>query len=171
MLPVSAMSISCLQVHTYMSDTATCTTPTAACRKILVAGSVGPTSKSLSLSPDVADPGYRPYSFDQMRDAYREQIQALLDGISLLVVAGGLGGGTASGGLRTVASLARSAGIPTVFLVTTPFSFESYNRRKNAEDCISELMPITDILLTIPNDILFVKLPFLCLLILQDNQE
>ena len=89
----------------------------------------------------------------------RNNIQALLDGISLLVVAGGLGGGTASGGLRTVASLARSAGIPTVFLVTTPFSFESYNRRKNAEDCISELMPITDILLTIPNDILFVKLP------------
>ena len=56
-------------------------------RKILVAGSVGPTSKSLSLSPDVADPGYRPYSFDQMRDAYREQIQALLDGgVDLILI-------------------------------------------------------------------------------------
>ncbi len=89
----------------------------------------------------------------------RNNIQALLDGISLLVVTGGLGGGTATGGLRTVASLARSAGIPAVFLVTTPFSFESYSRRKNAEDCISELMPITDVLLTIPNDLLFMKLP------------
>ena len=49
-------------------------------RRILVAGSMGPTSKSLSLSPDVSDPGFRPYSFDQMREAYREQAQALLEG-------------------------------------------------------------------------------------------
>ena len=49
-------------------------------RRIMVAGSMGPTSKSLSLSPDVSDPGFRPYSFDQMREAYREQAQALLEG-------------------------------------------------------------------------------------------
>ena len=49
-------------------------------RRILVAGSMGPTSKSLSLSPDVSDPGFRPYSFDHMREAYREQAQALLEG-------------------------------------------------------------------------------------------
>ena len=67
----------------YMSDNSEGKVPG---RKILVAGSVGPTSKSLSLSPDVADPGYRPYSFDQMRDAYREQIQALLDGGADLIL-------------------------------------------------------------------------------------
>lgn len=56
-------------------------------RRILVAGSVGPTSKSLSLSPDVADPGFRPYSFDQMREAYREQIQALIEGgVDLILI-------------------------------------------------------------------------------------
>ena len=49
-------------------------------RRILVAGSIGPTSKSLSLSPDVSDPGFRPYSFDQMREAYREQAEALIRG-------------------------------------------------------------------------------------------
>ena len=49
-------------------------------RRILVAGSMGPTSKSLSLSPDVSDPGFRPYSFDQMFEAYREQADALLQG-------------------------------------------------------------------------------------------
>ena len=49
-------------------------------RRILVAGSMGPTSKSLSLSPNVSDPGFRPYDFDQMREAYREQAQALLEG-------------------------------------------------------------------------------------------
>ena len=49
-------------------------------RKVLVAGSVGPTSKSLSLSPDVSDPAFRTYPFDQMRQAYREQIEGLVRG-------------------------------------------------------------------------------------------
>ena len=49
-------------------------------RKVLVAGSIGPTSKSLSLSPDVSDPTFRPYSFDDMKNAYRQQAQALIDG-------------------------------------------------------------------------------------------
>ena len=49
-------------------------------RKVWVAGSMGPTSKSLSLSPDVADPAFRPYSFDQMKESYRTQAEALLRG-------------------------------------------------------------------------------------------
>ena len=49
-------------------------------RKVWVAGSMGPTSKSLSLSPDVADPAFRPYSFDDMYAAYREQAAALIRG-------------------------------------------------------------------------------------------
>ena len=49
-------------------------------RKVWVAGSMGPTSKSLSLSPDVSDPAFRPYSFDDMQKAYRQQAQALIDG-------------------------------------------------------------------------------------------
>ena len=49
-------------------------------RKVWVAGSMGPTSKSLSLSPEVSDPAFRPYSFDQMKEAYREQAEALVRG-------------------------------------------------------------------------------------------
>ena len=49
-------------------------------RKVWIAGSMGPTSKSLSLSPDASDPAFRPYSFDQMYEAYREQAQALIRG-------------------------------------------------------------------------------------------
>ena len=49
-------------------------------RKVWVAGSIGPTSKSLSLSPDVADPAFRPYSFEQMKESYRLQAEALLKG-------------------------------------------------------------------------------------------
>ena len=56
-------------------------------RKIWVAGSVGPTSKSLSLSPDVADPGFRAYSFDQMYQAYREQAEGLIrGGVDLILI-------------------------------------------------------------------------------------
>ena len=49
-------------------------------RKVWVAGSMGPTSKSLSLSPDSSDASFRPYNFDQMKEAYREQAEALLRG-------------------------------------------------------------------------------------------
>ena len=49
-------------------------------RKVWIAGSMGPTSKSLSLSPDASDPAFRPYSFDQMYEAYREQADALIRG-------------------------------------------------------------------------------------------
>ena len=49
-------------------------------RKVWVAGSIGPTSKSLSLSPEVSDPAFRPYSFDDMKQAYKEQAEALIRG-------------------------------------------------------------------------------------------
>ena len=49
-------------------------------RQVLVAGSIGPTSKSLSLSPDVSDPAFRTHSFDDMKKAYREQAEALIEG-------------------------------------------------------------------------------------------
>jgi 5-methyltetrahydrofolate--homocysteine methyltransferase len=52
-----------------------------------VAGSVGPLNVTLSLSPRVEDPAYRAVSFDQVRDAYAEQIQALADGgVDMLLV-------------------------------------------------------------------------------------
>lgn len=45
-----------------------------------VAGSIGPTNKTASMSPDVNDPGYRAISFDDLRIAYKQQVEALLDG-------------------------------------------------------------------------------------------
>lgn len=49
-------------------------------RKIWVAGSVGPTSKSLSLAQNINDPILRPYSFDEMADAFEVQIKGLING-------------------------------------------------------------------------------------------
>jgi 5-methyltetrahydrofolate--homocysteine methyltransferase len=49
-------------------------------RKCFVAGAVGPTNRTLSISPDVNDPGYRALTFDELVDAYYEQIRGLIDG-------------------------------------------------------------------------------------------
>jgi 5-methyltetrahydrofolate--homocysteine methyltransferase len=45
-----------------------------------VAGSIGPTNKTGSMSPDVNDPGYRAITFEELRAAYKQQAEALLDG-------------------------------------------------------------------------------------------
>ncbi len=45
-----------------------------------VVGSIGPTNKTASMSPDVNDPGYRAVSFDEMVDAYAEEVKGLVDG-------------------------------------------------------------------------------------------
>ena len=52
-----------------------------------VAGAIGPTNKTLSLSPDVEDPGYRAITFDQLVKAYSEQIKGLADGgVDMLLI-------------------------------------------------------------------------------------
>ena len=58
-----------------------------ASRKVWVAGSIGPTSKSLTLATDLSAPAERPYSFDDMVRIYREQTEALLEGgVDLLLI-------------------------------------------------------------------------------------
>lgn len=52
-----------------------------------VAGSIGPTNRTASISPDVNDPGFRGISFDQLVEAYNEQVNALIDGgVDILLV-------------------------------------------------------------------------------------
>jgi 5-methyltetrahydrofolate--homocysteine methyltransferase len=52
-----------------------------------VAGSMGPTNRTASMSPDVNDPGYRAVTFDELRIAYKQQAEALLDGgVDILLV-------------------------------------------------------------------------------------
>jgi 5-methyltetrahydrofolate--homocysteine methyltransferase len=56
-------------------------------RPRFVAGSIGPTAKSLSISPDVENPALRAIDFDTLKSAYIEQIEALVDGgVDLLLV-------------------------------------------------------------------------------------
>ena len=56
-------------------------------RPRFVAGSVGPTGRTLSMSPDVDNPGYRAIDFDTLKEAYVEQMEALIEGgVDLLLV-------------------------------------------------------------------------------------
>ena len=48
--------------------------------KKYVAGSIGPTNKTASMSPDVNDPGFRAITFDELVESYKEQIKGLVDG-------------------------------------------------------------------------------------------
>lgn len=47
---------------------------------VFVAGAIGPTNRTLSLSPDVNNPGYRAVTFDEVMEAYYEQVKGLVDG-------------------------------------------------------------------------------------------
>ena len=49
-------------------------------RRRFVAGALGPTNRTASISPDVANPGFRAITFDQLRAAYGEQVRGLIDG-------------------------------------------------------------------------------------------
>ena len=51
-----------------------------------VAGAVGPTNRTASISPDVNDPGYRNVNFDELRQAYREQVKGLIEGGSDIIL-------------------------------------------------------------------------------------
>jgi 5-methyltetrahydrofolate--homocysteine methyltransferase len=55
-------------------------------RRRFVAGAVGPTNRTLSISPDVNNPGFRAVTFDQVRDAYCEQVRGLVDGGAELIL-------------------------------------------------------------------------------------
>jgi 5-methyltetrahydrofolate--homocysteine methyltransferase len=74
---VYELNVAAAQVARRAADAWTAKTPD---RPRLVAGAMGPTNKTLSLSPRVTDPGYRAITFDEMRDAYVEQVRGLIDG-------------------------------------------------------------------------------------------
>ncbi len=74
---VYEMNVAAAQVARRAADSWTARTPD---RPRFVAGSIGPTNKTLSISPDVNDPSRRAVTFDQIRLGYAEQVRGLLDG-------------------------------------------------------------------------------------------
>jgi 5-methyltetrahydrofolate--homocysteine methyltransferase len=74
---VRELNLAAARLAREAADAATAKTPD---RPRFVAGSIGPTNKQLSIAGNVADPGHRDVTFDQMVATYREQIEALLEG-------------------------------------------------------------------------------------------
>jgi cell division protein FtsZ len=72
-----------------------------------------------------------------------------------MVVTGGMGGGTATAGCSSLARAAKKLGIPSIFIITTPFSFEGHSKRETAEAGIKMLLTDADIVISVPNDILY----------------
>ncbi len=81
-----------------------------------------------------------------------EEIQAMLSNADLVFIAAGMGGGTGTGGAPVVASLAKKLGALTIGIVTLPFTFEGYHRKKIAEEGLAALGSEVDALIIIPND-------------------
>jgi 5-methyltetrahydrofolate--homocysteine methyltransferase len=74
---VYELNVAAAEVARQAADAWTAKTPD---RPRLVAGAIGPTNKTLSLSPRVTDPGFRAVTFDEMREAFVEQVRGLIDG-------------------------------------------------------------------------------------------
>ncbi len=90
-------------------------------RRRFVAGAIGPTNKTLSLSPDVNDPGYREIDFDYLKDVYREQIDALLDGgVDFILIETVFDTLNAKAGIMAAieAGVARGADVPLMLSMT-----------------------------------------------------
>lgn len=89
----------------------------------------------------------------------RNEIADFVADASLVLAVGGLGGGTAGGGASIVAGAARGKEVPTIFIMSSPFSFEGHGKRKTAENAARELILSANVLLRVPNDLLYSSLP------------
>ncbi len=84
-----------------------------------------------------------------------EDIRSYLEGVHMLFITAGMGGGTGTGAAPVIARAAKDMGILTVAVVTKPFEFEGQRRMKYAETGIAELAAHVDTILVIPNQNLF----------------
>jgi cell division protein FtsZ len=84
-----------------------------------------------------------------------EELSRHLDGVHMVFITAGMGGGTGTGAAPVIAKMARERGILTVGVVTKPFNFEGIRRGKSADLGITELQQYVDTLIVIPNQNLF----------------
>lgn len=102
-----------------------------------------------------ADPNIGTKAAEESRDA----IKAALEGVNLVFITAGMGGGTGTGAAPVIASICRELNILTVAVVTKPFQFEGKRRMSNALQGIERLREYVDTLLVIPNDKLLTIMP------------
>lgn len=88
-----------------------------------------------------------------------EQIKDVLQGIDMVFVTAGMGGGTGTGAAPVIAKAAKEMGILTVGVVNKPFNFEGKRRNQQAEKGVKALREVVDSIITIPNDRILMVAP------------
>ncbi|MFH1831269.1 MAG: cell division protein FtsZ, partial [bacterium] len=91
---------------------------------------------------------------DVGRRAAEEDVETIvkqIENTDILFLTAGLGGGTGSGSLPVIASIAREMGILTIAIVTKPFDFEGKRRQSIANNSIEQLKKAVDTLIVVPN--------------------
>ncbi len=96
--------------------------------------------------------GGKPVVGQQAAEETSKEIAANLEGVDMVFITAGMGGGTGTGAAPVIARIAKEKGILTVAVVTKPFGFEGKKRMKNALDGIEELRKYVDTLIVIPNN-------------------
>jgi len=82
----------------------------------------------------------------------RDVVEELVEGVDMVFIAAGMGGGTGTGGIPVVADVAKQSGALTIAVVTKPFSFEGTHRAEVCEEGLINLSGKVDTLIIIPND-------------------
>ncbi|MGN1062789.1 MAG: cell division protein FtsZ [Alphaproteobacteria bacterium] len=98
-----------------------------------------------------ANPEIGRASAEETADKIKENLQ----GLHLLFITAGMGGGTGTGAAPVIAKIAKDMGILTVGVVSKPFRFEGARRMRTAEAGIAALQKVVDTLIVIPNQNLF----------------
>ncbi len=114
----------------------------SAMRKIAIGGR---SAKGLGAGGD-------PAQGERAAEISRDALTDAIDGADMVFLTAGLGGGTGTGAAPIIADIARRARALTVAVVTLPFSFEGFQRRKSAEEGLARLRGHVDALIVIPND-------------------
>lgn len=112
----------------------------------------------IQLGPDITQglgAGARPEVGRAAAEETREELERLLDGVHMVFIAAGMGGGTGTGAAPIIAQAAREKGVLTVGVVSKPFMFEGTRRMRAADSGIEELQKHVDTLIVIPNQNLF----------------
>ena len=112
----------------------------------------------IQLGPDITQglgAGARPEVGRAAAEETLPDIERLLDGVHMVFIAAGMGGGTGTGAAPIIAQAARAKGVLTVGVVSKPFMFEGTRRMRSADSGIEELQKHVDTLIVIPNQNLF----------------
>ena len=89
----------------------------------------------------------------------RKRIAQAINGVDILFLTGGMGGGTAAGAMPVIASIAKDLDVLPIAIVTKPFPFEGGKQHKIAKDGLVELQKHVNSLIVVSNDNLLANLP------------